>query len=231
SVQQVAGVRMDSSAGGLLPLRGVAPTKNEPANDMHSLARYVFAGKGAPEHCQIVLQLAHHWDLAPDLQQYADEALGLDCNGFVGNYLWHDRRGKPWTDLGLRNRDLGPDAMIDSFFPHRPQDFVASWDDLDGTKMYVMGMADAKGNIIKGGGGLASAGHITITQPGFVRPPRTNGNVTSRAIFVVESTAGHEPGLWESFYSLESAGDNRTFTVRREEMTRPTLRVKIAEVK
>ena len=224
-------VRMDRSAGGSLPFRGASPSKNEGANDMHSLARYVFAGKGAPEHCQMVLQLAHHWGLAPDPQVYADDAMGLDCNGFIGNYLWHGKAGKSWTDLGIRNRDLGPDATIDSYFPSHPQGFVASWDDLDGSKMYVMGMVDANGNIIRGGGGLASAGHFMITQPNFVRPPRKNGKVSSRSIFVVESTAGHKPGLWESFYSLKNAGKNRVFTVLREEMTVQSLDVKIAEVK
>lgn len=231
-------VRTDSSAGGWLPLRGLSPSpkgtpadRQEAPNDMHSLARYVFAGKGAPEHCQIVLQLAHKWDLAPDPQAYADAALGLDCNGFVGNYLWHGKRGKPWTDLGIRNMDLGPDATIDSFFPTRLQDFVATWSDLDGSKMYVMGMVNGNGDIIQGGGAAVNAGHITITQPGFVRPTRTSGRVTSQAIYVVESTAGHTPGLWQSFYSLQSEENNRVFNVRREEMTAPNLKVKIAEVK
>ena len=78
---------------------------------------------------------------------------------------------------------------------------------------------------------MASAGHFTITQPGHVRPPRTNGKVISQSIYVVESTAGHKPGLWESFYSLQSAGKNGVFTVLREEMTVRSLNVKIAEVK
>jgi hypothetical protein len=220
---------MDSSAGGQLPLLGAPPSKLEMANDMHSLARYVFAGKGAPEHCQIVLQLAHYWGLAPQPQVYADAALGLDCNGFVGNYLWHDQRGNPWTDLGIRFRDKGPDAYINEFFPRHPGDFVAHWDDLDGSKMYVMGMVDGNGNIIPGGS--AGVGHFTITQPGFARPPRTNGGVTAPAIYVVESTAGHKPGLWESYYSFVSVNSNRVFTVRREEMTVPYLNVKIAEVR
>src|ERR1051325_4460612 len=43
---------------------------------------YALLGKGSPEHCQVVLQLAERWNLAKDgLQDYADKALGLDCNG------------------------------------------------------------------------------------------------------------------------------------------------------
>ncbi len=229
---QGSAFRMATDAGGALPLHGPSPSKNELPNDMATLAAYVFAGKGAPEHCQIVLQLAHQWDLAPDPQKYADDALGLDCNGFVGNYLWHAKRENDWRNLGLRNWDLGPDATIDAFFPFRPADFVTKWDDLDGTKMYVLGMVDGNGSIIKGGGDLAAAGHIMLTQPGFVRTPRTNGGVKSQAIQVVESTAGHKPGLWSSYYSLRTADTkNGIFNVLREEMTVPNLTVRIAELR
>jgi len=61
--------------------------------DWNKLARLVFVGKGSPEACQAVLQLANHWGLAPDVQTYTNSALGLECNGFVGNYLWHAQQG------------------------------------------------------------------------------------------------------------------------------------------
>src|SRR5262249_20345097 len=64
--------------------------------DWMLLARYVFAGKGSPEACQVVLQLVYHWNISTDLQGYADSALGLDCNGFAGNYIWHERSRNPW---------------------------------------------------------------------------------------------------------------------------------------
>lgn len=224
--------RTDTSVGGDLPYYAKPPGPNdlqEPPNDLHSMAAYVFAGKGSPEHCQIVLQLANQWGLAPNPQQYADDALGLDCNGFVGNYLWHEKKEKDWTDLGLRFRDLGPDALIDAFFPINNQGFVARWEDLDGAKTYLMGQADGNGRIIPGAGAV---GHITITQPGRVRLDRTNPRtkVTSKAIYVVES-CGFD-GLSESYYSLYSAaGANRVFTVWRESLTVKTLDVKIAELK
>ncbi|HMP03541.1 MAG TPA: hypothetical protein PKD86_08895 [Gemmatales bacterium] len=231
SVEFTHGARLNSSAGGQLPFLGKSPNENEPPNDMLTMARYCFAGKGAPEHCQIVLQLAHHWGLAPDPQAYADEALGLDCNGFVGNFLWHVKRKRPWTDLGIRFRDLGPDAKIDAYFPYSQRGFVASWDDLDGDKTYIFGKVDGAGNIIKGGGGLASAGHIMITQPGFVRPPRTVGPITSRSIFVLESTPAQEWGLTENFYSLEGDIGNRIFRLRRGDSAALSINVKIAEVR
>jgi hypothetical protein len=223
-------MRMSTSADGDLPLHGPKPSPNELPNDMTTLAAYVFDGKGTPEYCQIVLQLAHHWGLAPDPQKYADEALGLDCNGFVGNYVWHVKKGKPWTDLGIRNNDLGPDAQIDAFFPFFEKGFVNRWDDLDGSKTYVLGMTK-NGVIVKGGEGLAAAGHIMITQPGFVRQPRTLNGRKSQAIYVVESTAGHKPGLWASYYSLKNELGNGVFSVVREAMAPTDLEVKIAELK
>jgi hypothetical protein len=65
----------------------------------------VYAGKGSPEDISDILWLARHWDLvdvtqtaaAPKknlradatwtLQHYCDDYVGLDCNGFVGNYV------------------------------------------------------------------------------------------------------------------------------------------------
>jgi hypothetical protein len=65
----------------------------------------VYAGKGSPEDISDILWLARHYDLvdvqqtaaAPKkhlrrdatwtLQHYCDDYIGLDCNGFVGNYV------------------------------------------------------------------------------------------------------------------------------------------------
>src|SRR5688572_29333664 len=44
-----------------------------------------FVGKGSPEDCQLVLQLAllTGYKSVGELQGWADANLGLDCNGFV----------------------------------------------------------------------------------------------------------------------------------------------------
>jgi hypothetical protein len=43
----------------------------------------------------------HHFGLVTDLQKYADEQLGLDCNGFVGNFLLH-----AWGTTGRLDRSV-----------------------------------------------------------------------------------------------------------------------------
>ena len=73
-----------------------------------------FSGKGAPQHCQLVLQLVHHFALATNLQEYAENNLGLDCNGFVGNFLWHEWRTNGWTDPGLNAARIDDaDRLVD----------------------------------------------------------------------------------------------------------------------
>jgi hypothetical protein len=184
-----------------------------------TMARYVFVGKGAPEHCQIVLQLVDHWKLAPagkhGLQQYADKALGLDCNGFVGNYLWHIGRGESWSSLGVGNLDQGPDLHIDDYFSSRKA--IKRWEDLIPTRSYIMGKVDpSTGLVIKGGGSVASAGHIVITEPGHPLRGSTPGQAP--AVWVVECTAAHDPGLWESYYGFEGVSRSGIFKLNREQM-------------
>jgi hypothetical protein len=203
--------------------------------DFRTMARYVFSGKGSPEACQIVLQLAGQWGLAPDgLQKYADQALGLDCNGFVGNYLWHEKRGNPWTDLGVGNHDLGPDAFIDELCKGKG---LTKWDDIHPSQMYVLGMVDSSGQVMRGGPAANEGdsapppGHIVITEPGRLRPAMTvAGKAVPTAIRVVESTAAHTPGLWESWYSFAGVSHG-IFTLNREDMARSKqLNFKIVQV-
>jgi hypothetical protein len=181
------------------------------------MARYVFVGKGAPEHCQLVLELVDHWKLAPSgpsgLQSYADKALGLDCNGFVGNYLWHVNGRHDWSSLGIRNQDEGPDFTIDAYFHRRKS--IHRWKDLNPARSYIMGLVDEKTGLIIPGGPKSPPGHIAITEPGRFRP-RTASQPP--AVWAVESTVAHKPGLWESWYSVISEDGSGIFTMKREAM-------------
>jgi hypothetical protein len=178
------------------------------------MARYVFKGKGAPEHCQIVLQLVAHWGLASKgLQAYADRALGLDCNGFVGNYLWHGKNSVGWSYLAVGKHVVGPDASIDGFFDHRKA--VRKLEEIDASKSYILGKVGPTGQVIPGGN-AATAGHIVVTEPGRFQPAM--GGIKPR-IYAVESTASHDPGLCETWYSILSIDQKGIFTILRESMT------------
>ncbi len=74
------------------------PTKTEPspvqgppeAVNTAELAQ-AYIGKGTPEIIALALRLAEAFGLvagnAAAMQKYCDDYIGLDCNGFVGNYL------------------------------------------------------------------------------------------------------------------------------------------------
>jgi hypothetical protein len=180
----------------------------------YKMAMICFTGKGAPEHCQIVLQLARHWGLAPDgLQAYADSALGLDCNGFVGNYLWHGKLDQSWRQLGLDQIE-GPDTSIDGYFHHYATKYgwVSGWEDLEPSQTYILGMIGPNGRIIPGGKG--PVGHIAISEPGHIQQLNVPfASMLAPNVFfqmrVIESTGSHSPeGLMDSQYCL--VGNDQT---------------------
>lgn len=203
--------------------------------DWDKMARLVFVGKGSPEACQVVLQLATYWGLAkPSLQAYADSALGLDCNGFVGNYLWHVKSGKPWTLLA-GDHDLGPDSPINhGYFEHYQGHLLDRWESLDSAKMYIMMEVGTDGVVINGGGGAKDAGHIVITEPNQRSSRAGTDPKRSFAVKCVEATAGHTPeGLWESWYTCKSYNSTtKVFSIFRESMDpgHKDMDVKIAVV-
>lgn len=182
-----------------IPMRFEIPDKNggvrvSTNDNWWGYAYFCFIGKGAPEHCQVALQLADRYGLAPNgLQAYADSAIGLDCNGFVGNYIWHGKTRHMWTNRGV-NEPLGPDSLISNFFNGS---YVKQWEDINPSNTYLFGMVDKTGQIIPGG--KSGAGHIMITQAGMSAPG--HWDTYSPKLWVVESTAGSvPPGLHEGWY-------------------------------
>jgi hypothetical protein len=173
----------------------------------------VYAGKGSPEDISDILWLARHFQLV-DVQQaagapkkkltkdatlplstYCDNYVGLDCNGFVGNYIWYGKKGKAWSKPGF-NDLKGPDSIITNFFKGAPA--VTRWEDIKSSNTYIFGLVDHTGHVVPGGKG--PAGHIMITQAGE-SSKRLNWDTYNPRLWVVESTAGAiNPGLTEGWY-------------------------------
>jgi len=159
----------------------------------------VYQGKGSPEFCQIVLQLAAHWKLTTTadeagLRKYAGDALGLDCNGFAGNYIWHVTDQKDWTDHGLDATE-GPNSKIHLY--QGANLAITNWDDLT-TGPYLLLRTNENGSVLDGTG--ENIGHITLTEPNKFR---AENGATPRGVDVVESSASLG-GLKESWYSFAS---------------------------
>jgi hypothetical protein len=131
-----------------------------------------FIGKGSPEECQLVLQLALIvGGVQPNqLQKWADDNLGLDCNGFVGNYLFHELMGNDWQDEPT-GAQPGPSALINTIFHWvSGDDENAVVDDLGDVSphvSYLIARVDSFGNVMPGGPNKP-VGHIAITEPGQI---------------------------------------------------------------
>lgn len=189
-------------------------------NDLWSYARKSLSGKGSPEEAAICLQLAARFNLlgGGDLQAYCDNNLGLDCNGFVGNYLVHGKAGAEWDGEGTSQNYLA-NTTIDIIARKGMQ--VTTIDQLVPTSSYIMAMVNGAGQIIKGGPG-GGVGHIMITQPGvgFNAPYVNNGTLTSAWCMVaVESTGG--VGLISKPCFIEKVDKSGNFTIKR--MSHPLM--------
>lgn len=171
-----------------------------------------FYGKGSPEDCQITLQLAVLLGetTKANLQRYSDKYLGLDCNGFIGNYLWHEwGQPVPWhMDPG--RHDPGPSALIDSLLKFGQ--IVKTVDEIKPERIHILAEVNNAYKVIPGGS--AGVGHIMITEPkSFMKSFTFNsfggldpklgqqGIYQSPAHWTVEST-GHM-GLVDSWYVFQ----------------------------
>jgi hypothetical protein len=182
------------------------------------LLRYPYAGKGSPEAIQIVLQLAAADGpgappiVTPDkFQAYCDKWLGLDCNGYVGNYLRHEYQGVDWWDVEITKGKIAPDALITDIWKLAPGVERRTAADIDGGELNLLVMVDGSGKIVPGGS--SGPGHIAISEPGDTSAANDLavklGEKTGTAIpsiCVLESTgaidaADGKRGLARSYYA------------------------------
>lgn len=201
-------------------------------DQLWALLRYPYVGKGSPEAIQVACQLAIR-DVpgspplvaSAGLQAYCDKWLGLDCNGFVGNFLRHVVAAVPWTDV---NRDASIEAnnLITDMFATYGGVARNAAAEINPDELNLLALVDDSGRVIKGGG--APYGHIMISGPGErdeVFDLKSTFGVPNEsgvpAICVAESTGAIDPddgrtGLVRSFYAyVDKPGQPGVFRVRR----------------
>jgi hypothetical protein len=182
-------------------------------------ARKAFFGKGSPEAASITLQLAARFNLLEGLglQGYCDKYLGLDCNGFVGNYLVHGRRGGDW-ELAE------PPNAKDNYLANTQIDYiikqnataVTKIEDLKPSSSYLLGLVGPSGRVIPQiEGGMF--GHILVTHPGLgwnAAYPDDKKVGKAWTLYGVESTGGGV-GLVSAKCQFVSVTHDGIFTVKR----------------
>jgi hypothetical protein len=190
-----------------------------------------FYGKGSPEDVQIVLQLAVRYGLIgstqKDIQDYCSWTdsktqmghIGLDCNGFIGNFLRHTVGGFMWDQKpGKGESSLASTGIRDLM--NQVGTPIKTMDELILNKIYVLGRVDkTTGIIINRFGSKNTIGHIMISQPLTLKLSAVYvpiyGDIIGEvpSLQVLEST-GHK-GLVESTYLVLDVDKRGVFTVWR----------------
>jgi len=181
---------------------------------------YAFEGKGSPEDCQVAAQMAvlQKRIKKAELQSYCDKNMGLDCNGFVGNYLWYEfgvSGSKTWPgENPVVNYTI--DEILHLTKP------LSRLDTLVRGNLHVFGLLDGRNRIVPRDG--AAHAHIGITEPGIFTDfsflinsipfldtvpvfEGVGGAGGYPSLWCVESTAGL--GLYESWYVLSEVLDSK----------------------
>ncbi len=183
-------------------------------NELAYTAVAPFYGKGSPEEVQIMLQLRNRFQKVKlSLADFTKAAfIGLDCNGFVGNYIQRAVKGSHWHRRSAT--DPGPSTYIASLMKLGTR--IKSMDQLNSTTdIFLLAMTDGAGNIIDQiksttaeGGVSVEHGHIMITEPATIQKVGEEIHVK-----VLESAGG--VGLVESIYRIQSVTPKGVFRVFR----------------
>jgi hypothetical protein len=233
-------IRRKEDPGAVISLRVSTPDgyqdhsfDNGEAEQLSALLRYAYVGKGSPESVQVALQLgAVDLPGSPPIvepenfQAYCDKWLGLDCSGFVGNFLRHDYRGVAWADVNETDSEIKSNDLITEIWNKFDGTVRNSAEEIDPNDLNLLCMVDGDGKIV--GGGSGPYGHIMISGPGeradvynLKSQLGVADDVGVPAICVAESTGAVDPsdsknGLVRSFYAyVDRAGQPGVFRMHR----------------
>ena len=181
----------------------------------HQLANHFyppFVGKGSPEQAQIAIQLTYRYRRVttplPDFLKA--DFIGLDCNGFVGNYIQRvvNGWGQSWTSFD-NDKDPGPTTVMSGIVSTCCDKPITSTKELRPDEIYIFVLCEDDGMVIDPGK-KHPWGHVMITNPNSLIP-LPGGKCK---IKVVEAT-GAGMKLKDSDYTIQSATPAKFGTVFR----------------
>lgn len=131
--------------------------------------RYPWVGKGSPEQAQITIQILYRFHKAHNALNafLAADFIGLDCNGFAGNYYQRAMKGEDWKNQN-NSKDPGPTTFIEGLLRlggHKAE--IKKLDDIDSSRIYVFAECDPKTAEIADpiAGEDNTWGHVMLTEP------------------------------------------------------------------
>ena len=190
-----------------------------------------YCGKGSPEWLSFVLHCALQFKLSSpgQLDAYAADNLGIDCSGFVGNYILHGFLGLDGfygqSSKGMTSK--GPSSLITQLVP---PPYLKRLDQFAPASTYTLGMIAKDGHMPAGNG---DTGHVMVTVPNSNKPsPPMLGHVRtgpqSYTVKVMESRGGG--GLLPaSDYTFVSVDEQSIFKVYRGG-SKSFMRVKVSKL-
>jgi hypothetical protein len=189
-----------------------------------------FSGKGSPEDVQLTLQLAARCGIATKgLQQYCDEKvdtysrLGLDCNGFVGNYLRFRDSRDTWGPFEVKpttpkiHAETGILTMVNRLGAQP----VKNVDEMMSPRIHVFGMVDNSGTVIDQIAPNGGVGHVMITEAvnsagkQSVYPPVPKQYLNEKHLWYMGVEATPSVGLARIAYIILNIANNGVATVWR----------------
>ena len=160
-----------------------------------------FVGKGTPEQAQIAIQLVYRFrPVSTTLEQFAARNfIGLDCNGFIGNYVQRVVQEQDWLAAD-NDHDPGPTTLIDDLL-HGQGKMISTIQEIKPEGTYLLGWCRADGSIRDPSHDHPTDfGHIMITEPNTLQSTRAG-----LLIGVTEATAAGDGKLRHLPYFLRDS--------------------------
>jgi hypothetical protein len=187
-----------------------------------------FSGKGSPEDVQLTLQLAARCGIANGgLQRYCDEKvdtyarLGLDCNGFVGNYLCYRDSKYSWNFSTINTKPpIHGNIGIKTICEQLGSKPILNVKEMYIPRIYVMAMVNGAGMVVDGG--WTEVGHIMVTQAhhwGFSPVPAAPKEYSGKHFLsYLGVEANPISGVADFKYSILNIADNGVATVWQDKL-------------
>jgi|SRR5215475_6925706 len=180
-------------------------------NELRRHFRYPFEGKGSPEQAQLAIQLVYRYHKATFTpEQFVEkDFIGLDCNGFVGNYIQRVLQDIPWLEADP-DKDPGPTMKIGPLLRAQGNDNqITDLSHLAREETYLFGLCDPDGFIWDPKDARShTSGHIMITEPDTLEQVDDGWKIG-----VVEATAAGNRELRCLDYTITGATKAQSGTV------------------